>query len=870
MFPQFARVLTLTVMTVLVALFTWIYIRDRQQRMRLWMTGWAAILFHFLGATLAAFGVIGEQLSDWLAYTTLIAAAYSFFLSVSKPCVGFPRRVTILSLIALPAIAYWTCLIMSVQAVWIYRALLVLIFASGITIARRYAEKWAHSDTVLSILTALGGLWALYQARANSETGMNFILFTGFALTGLLYWRHYRRRTPGVTLTSGAFLAWGLVFPVGALLYSLGSKIPMDSVLWDLPKYFVAFGMILTLFENQTETLQVEIAERKRAEEAARAANLAKSSFLAAMSHEIRTPMNGILGMTDLVLDTPLEPEQREDLLMVKSSAESLLVVINDILDFSKIEAGKLEFENIGFDLHELAADTLHTLSYRAQEKGVELIGDIGPGVPARVAGDPGRLRQVLVNLIGNAIKFTEEGEIVVTVAKESEGAESVLLHFTVVDTGIGIPAEKRQIIFEAFTQADDSTTRKFGGTGLGLAISSRLVNMMGGRIWVEERQGGSGSAFHFTAAVGKYADDIPQQPMAHPGAMRDVPVLIVDDNPTNRHLLVEMLKRLAMDPVAVGSGRQAIQAFRERAGSSKQLAQDGHGVAARVPDTELAARRALCAFEELVQDGPAVAAQVPDTVLAARRALCASNTFRLVLLDSQMPGVDGFETAAQLRIEAARGDSSLSLPIIMLTSAGAAGEAAQCRAAGIRMHLQKPVSPSKLLQAIRLVLTETALGGASAEAAPRVRARARSSANDGRALRVLLAEDNPVNQIVARRLVESQGHFVRSASNGLEVLDLLSREAFDFILMDVEMPEMDGFEATRSIRQAETMTGQHVPIFAMTAHAMIGDEERCLATGMDGYLSKPIDTKELFRILENLLDTLPEGALAAGELSAL
>jgi signal transduction histidine kinase/DNA-binding response OmpR family regulator len=804
MSPQFARALTLSVMTVLVALFTWIYVRDRQQRIRLWMTGWIAILFHFSGGTLAAFHVIGEEFSKWLAYTTLIVAAYIFFLSVSKPCASIGRRIAILSLIAIPSIGYWTCLVMGVQVTLVYQALLVVIFSSGIVMAHRYAAYWTQLDSVLASLSGLGAVWAVYRANASPETGINLILFVGFALTGLLYRRHHGRTTPGVVLTAISFLAWGLVFPLGVLADSFAWKVSNDSVFWDLPKYFVAFGMILTLFENQTEILQLEIAERKRAEEAARSANQAKSAFLAAMSHEIRTPMNGILGMTDLVLDSPLRPEQREDMMMVKSSAESLLVVINDILDFSKIEAGKLEFESIGFDLHELAADTMRNLSYRAQEKGVELIGDIAPNVPGKVAGDPGRLRQVLINLIGNAVKFTEEGEILLTAAKESETEDSILLHFTVLDTGIGIPVEKRQIIFEAFTQADDSTTRKFGGTGLGLAISARLVKMMGGRIWMEGRPDRSGSAFHFTAKLGKFVDDLPRPPLAHAGAIRNLPVLIVDDNATNRHLLVEMLKRWSMSPVAVSSGRQAIQAVRERAVSA--------------------------------------------------------NPFQLVLLDSQMPGMDGFETAAQLKTKTGPTESGLRIPIIMLTSMGTAGEGARCRTAGIRMHLHKPINPGELMQAICSVV----IGTASVHPHPG-RKRSEALSGDHKVLKVLLAEDNPVNRIVALRLVEKQGHLVECAGNGLEVLELLSRQTFDLILMDIEMPEMDGFETTRCIREAEQATGHHVPILAMTAHAMIGDEERCLVAGMDGYLSKPIDIKELFR----LLDDQPQCEMAADELSA-
>ena len=778
MFPQFARVLTLLVMAVLVALFTWIYVRDRQQRMRLWMTGWVAILLHFLAGVLAAFHVIGGQLSDWLAYATLIAAAYSFFLSVSRSCILASRRVTILFLVAIPAIAYWTCLVVGVQTAWVYEALLALIFSTGIALGVSYAERWTRADTVLATLAAMGAIWTMYRAQNVPVTGISLILFAGFALTGILYRRHYGRTTPGVVLTACSFLAWGLVFPLAILADSLAWNIPNDSVLWDLPKYFVAFGMILTLFENETDRLQVEIAERKRAEEAAQSANQAKSAFLAAMSHEIRTPMNGILGMTDLMLDSPLHPDQREDMLLVKSSAESLLVVINDILDFSKIEAGKLEFEHIAFDLHELAADTLGNLSYRAQEKGVELISDIAPDVPGNVAGDPGRLRQVLVNLIGNAIKFTEEGEIVVTVAKESESFDSVVLHFTVIDTGIGIPIEKQQIIFDAFTQADNSTTRKFGGTGLGLAISSRLVTMMGGRIWMEGRQDRSGSAFHFTATLGKSADDNPRPFLPHNATMCNLPVLIVNDNSTNRHFLSKMLNQWSMIPTSVSSGREAVQAFSKRAATG--------------------------------------------------------DPFQLVLLDSHIR-VQSYEIAAQLREAAAQTESGLDIPIIMLSSPDSSGEEPHGRTTGIRMDLHKPVDPPELLQAIRSVV----LGTLPLSIAP-APSGGKLSENH-KVLRVLLAEDNPVNRIVALRLIEKQGHVVECAANGLEVLDLISKHYFDLILMDIEMPDMDGFEATQRIREAEQLSGEHVPILAMTAHAMIGDEERCLA-GWHGWLSFETD----------------------------
>jgi signal transduction histidine kinase len=342
----------------------------------------------------------------------------------------------------------------------------------------------------------------------HPEYGIDFILFECFSLTGWRYWRHYRRPTPGVLVTSLSFLAWGLVFPVAELGQALGSSIPGDHVLWDLPKYFVAFGMIVTLFENQTEVLQIEVAERKRAEAAARAANDAKSIFLASMSHEIRTPMNGIIGMTDLLLDSDLSEEQKDDLEMVRVSAEALMMVINDILDFSKIEAGRLELESIDFDPHETIRETIRTMSFRARQKNLELIDSINEGVPTLVTGDPGRLRQVLLNLIGNAIKFTDRGKVVVAVQQEQETDADAILHFSVLDTGVGIPIEKHRDIFEAFAQADVSTTRKFGGTGLGLTISARLVTMMGGRIWVESGEARNGSIFHFTVRCGRLKRD--------------------------------------------------------------------------------------------------------------------------------------------------------------------------------------------------------------------------------------------------------------------------------------------------------------------------------------------------------------------------
>jgi two-component system, sensor histidine kinase and response regulator len=381
-----------------------------------------------------------------------------------------------------------------------------------------------------------------------------------------------------------------------------------------LAKYFVAFGMIVTLFENQTEVLQLEVAERKKAEQKANAANQAKSVFLASMSHEIRTPMNGIIGMTDLVLDTPLTSEQREDLTVVKSSAESLLSIINDILDFSKVAAGKMEFEQTAFDLYDLLGEMTRSLSYRAHQKNLELVHDSRSDVSLQLMGDPGRLRQVLVNLIGNAIKFTEQGEVVVTATRKADRPEGVVLHFVVNDTGPGIPEEKCRLIFEPFTQADESTQRRFGGTGLGLSISARLVKLMGGEIWVESGAEGRGSAFHFTACFGLHGEELRKPIPTSIRSLSGLPLLIVDDNATNRRLLVKVLGKWSIEPVAAASGAEALEVLRHRSSS-------------------------------------------PGAI-------------RLILLDSQMPEMDGFETARRIRE-----DLGLNLPIILLRSVGSAGD---------------------------------------------------------------------------------------------------------------------------------------------------------------------------------------------------
>jgi PAS domain S-box-containing protein len=751
-------------MGVLVSLFVWIYAHQRTERLALWIVGWTFILLHFANAIAVAAVASPGFLVNVTVYATLIISGASFLLSV-LPVIGTGRiRIFSFSLSVLSALLYWAVMVADLKQAWVHRALLVACMAGGALLSRRQYGR--RTGTLL--LTA--GFWLvpvilLWNSLAkHPEYGIDLILFLFFAGAGVLYWTHYGKSTPGVVLTALSFIAWGLVFPVGEILgaYSIGP--PDDSAFWDLEKYAVAFGMLLTLFEEKTESassaarryhslfegnlaavyvisldgklldcnsafckmygfqskeealscplerlhpspkareefisvllkegtlldyelqqrrqdgspfwillrdmivtdpdgsqrlegtaiditerkkmdedLQREIAERKRAEEAAKAANEGKSIFLATMSHEVRTPMNGIIGMTELVLDTTLTASQREDLNVVKNSAEALLVVLNDVLDFSKIEAGKLELESVSFSIGEVLDDLTKLMRFRAQEKGLDLKYIVADDVPAVVAGDPGRLRQVLLNLVGNAIKFCHSGHVSVKVGLKSSHGDRAMLHFAVEDSGIGIPADKRKIIFEPFTQAEDSTTRRFGGSGLGLAISSRLVALLGGEIWVEERREGVGCVFHFTASF------------------------------------------------------------------------------------------------------------------------------------------------------------SVSSDVSELSFAG-----------------EPDVFP-------------------------------------GLRFKILLVEDNPVNQLVAMRVLEREGHTVSVACNGQEAIEASTADEYNLILMDLEMPVMDGLAATAWIRSHESGSGRHVPIIAMTANASKADEERCLAAGMDGFISKPMNAAQLLRVI--------------------
>ena len=655
-----------------------------------------------------------------------------------------------------------------------------------------YSPKLVVLSVVLAILISLVALWLAFSLRSQSAIDSNWRKVFSATVMGLAIPTMHYVGMAAMSFHAMPLTQVDLADTISMSDVSIAGIVVITVILLGivlltsmLDRRFSLQSVQLQLSEERYRRL-TEVEQERNKVRTAEAGSKAKSEFLANMSHEIRTPLNGIIGMTDLALETEMTREQRDYLETVKLSADSLLNVINDILDFSKIEAGKVDLEELDFDLRDCIEGSIKALALRADEKGLELLCDVDTKIPAMVSGDPGRIRQVLLNLIGNAVKFTSKGEVSLGVTQKLIEDKSSLLHFVVSDTGVGIPSEKLSMIFESFSQVDTSTTREFGGTGLGLTISKRLIEMMDGRLWVESEYG-SGSSFHFTLRLRNAEVKPALEPAVHDATLSNVRVLIVDDNRTNRRILEGLVSHWGMKPTVASEGEEALG------------------------------------------------------VMEAARAIGAP--FALVLTDMHMPRMDGFELISRVK----QTPDAETATIMMLTSGGQRGDAARCSELGVAAYLLKPVRQAELREAISRVLQTRKRTG---EAQMLTDYSLIQSKTPPQSLRILLAEDNHVNQKLALRLLEKRGHEVTLANNGKEALSALEIDVFDLVLMDVQMPEMDGIEATIQLRLKEQSTGKHQLVVAMTALAMKGDKERCLQAGMDGYLSKPIRPQELDIVL--------------------